>query len=1504
MEKQKRWQFYLILVVILLTLYNILPTVFYYAKPLKKPINAQEAAKVEEDIIQRINSLEGFTVSWLKAQCKNLKVKPIEISLDQNDPRLSKVVFAKQEDANFFAQTLLKAGAIIPFVPAELTPVDVKEEGEKFTVVVQRKIGVHLNPAEKDSYFHYVSKKSDGSLSPEYRSLVEERAIRLADSFAGDAPTAKVLVAIASQKNDSEESLLRLARQIVEYETTFGEQSPLTKRYFASFTQIASQDFSKEELLQKFQENLEKLSKKFSDQIASLTEEKTKLQHEEKFLSNEQQQNLDVLSSQKNTVEAALAIVKRNGTLFTDSFAPLTSTALVKRGSIDVIDIGRRNPFVDKLAVNWDKETIDLVFHSDVEALLQKQSTSEVDALRVEKLQSFLFNAMGSVARETNENITEGVSHFSVSLNELTNSTSLLLFDLKAIAKKEMATIADFLNKNWNPHSELSPQSFPFVANASSPSQEKLGLVFYSPLFDKSSWQQGFHPHSLYVILRGFEPILRKYDSLPDSKEKKAFEEDFTNLSTLLRYHGFSGFAGAKSPLPQEFASDYIFELPDAYSFLIAASRENFSFKGNKDAAFLEFTDVEQRLLTNNKIETRIHEDLVKWKDEHQAVAVSLSPQMRYDVPAPTQNVLLSNLRLSAKKYFRGDDRKILKWGLDLSGGKTVRIGLKDENGQMITSETDVKEAINELYERVNKLGVSEVSIRQEGSGIVLDFPGSQGLSAQELVKASAMYFHVVNEKFAPSNPLLREAVNTFLEEVWNEAVITNRKDAEGINEIAWERLGGSFEHEGEFFPATSHAKLLYDNGLRLVGPKGVKRSSVFDDTLSQVALFRGENFTEWQGQAYPLLIVFNNYALAGSNLTDIQSGYDASEGNLLYFSVKNSDVREGQKINPRDDFYAWTSQFSEEKIVGTPKEQYSNGRGWRMAVILNGTIVSAPTLNSALRDSARITGHFSQREINSLVADLKAGSLSFTPYILSEENVSPDLGKEQRTQGIVAAFVGVMLVIITMCVCYRFGGVIACIAVLFNLLIIWAVLQNLSAALTLPGIAGIILTVGMAVDANVLVFERIREEFAKHGRLPSAIQAGYRKAFSAIVDSNLTTIIAALILLNFDSGPIKGFALTLIIGIVSSMFTSLFMTRYFFAGWVQNPQHKELKMAKLFHNTTFNFMSKAKAVIIGSIAVMVVGLFLLVSEKATIFGMDFTGGYALTLDLQEKPNTNYRLAAENALIEQGADPVDFQIRELSRPTQLRFQISSAMEEAGKPFHNIEEKKIENPLFSYQSNPRIVWIVQALEKEGLEISPSSLPSLSHNWSAMSGQLSDSMRTQALIGLVIAFIAILIYITFRFEFLYAISATIALVHDVLITLAILAIMHLFYSGMQIDLQVIAALMTIVGYSLNDTIIIFDRIREDVKIYKKHSFSEIVNHALNATLNRTIMTSGTTLLVLLALVALGGKTIFGFSLILAIGVGIGTLSSLYVAAPLLVYFHMRAERKAHNGASQHT
>lgn len=1500
MEKQKRWHLYLILAVCALTLYNILPTLFYYSQPLKKPISAKESIKVSSEIVDRVDSLEGFTVDWLAAQSKNLGLKPLKIGLDPENPKIATISFKTPQDAALFAKTLSRAGALISFVPAELSPDPRSFQEGTTTVTVQRRIGVHLDPSKLDTYFHYIPKQNaDGSVSPEYRALIDDRLEGLALGFGGTSEPAKLLLSMEEKEND--EALMHLARNIVQFENAFGDENTITKRYFASFTQAPNAD--KEKLVHLLTSRLEELNNKFATRINKLKEQELALSKEGKFLESGEDQKRQVFESQKGIVDAAVKVVKRNSSLFKEGQTPLTQESIQQmlakanpQEKTQYLEIGARNPFVDKLGIDWNKDKIEIILHKDVNQIREGVAGTETEALRVENLNQMLYNEIALLARNLDESITPSLSNFTIDLNKLTNSSNLLTLDLATVAKQQIATLMNMLDACWTPSGELSREHYPLLdgnsyANASR-DNKNLSLYFYAPVMNEKP-EPGFRNGSLYVIAKGAAAIAQKYQDLPASKEKEEFEMGFKNLVDLLRQNGFIGYAGANSGLSQEYRNDFIFELDDFASYLVAATRENFSMKGNKKYATLEFTDVEQRLLTLNKIETQEQEDLVKWKDAYHSAQVSTDPRMKLDVPPPTKSIFWNNMLLSAKKYFRGDERKILRWGLDLSGGKTVRIGLKDKNNQTITDEDDIKQAINELYQRVNRLGVSEVGIRQEGSTIVLDFPGSQGFTASDLIKASAMYFHIVNEKFTTNNPTLSEAVNTFLDEVWNEAVITSRTDSDNVNLIAWQHLGGQADHPGEFHPTSPHARLLYENGLRLAGPKAASRSSNFDDTLSSVAIFRGDDYTAWYGQTYPLIFVFRNYALEGSNLIDIQAGYDPSEGNVLSFGIKGSHTaKEGEKISPRDDFYNWTSQFAEEKITGTAKEAFSHGKGWRMAVILNGTVISAPTLNAALKDSARITGHFSQREINQLAADLKAGSLSFTPQILAEENVSPDLGKEQRTQGIVASLVGIFLVVALMCVYYRFGGLVASVAVLFNLLIIWGVLQNLGAALTLPGLAGIILTVGMAVDANVLVFERIREEFAVSGRLALAISAGYRKAFSAIVDSNLTTIIAALILLNFDSGPIKGFALTLIIGIISSMFTALFMTRAFFTKWVQNPKHKELKMMRLFKETKFDFLSKAKIALWASVVLVVLGVFCFYTQKDTIFGMDFTGGKAITLDLKEKPATNYRLEAASALIAGGAHENDFQIRELSRPNYLRIQFGTGLELPGKPFHHLDElEKVENPLYSYQTNPRIVWIVQTLEKAGLELNPASLNDLQLHWTEMSGQLSETMRNQALIGLGLALLAILIYVTIRFEFKYAISATLGLAHDLVITLGFLALFHLFIPSVQIDLQVIAALMTIIGYSLNDTIIIFDRIREDVRILRKMSYRDVVNHALNATLSRTMMTSSTTLLVLLALVFIGGGTIFNFALILTVGIAIGTLSSLFIAAPLLVFFHGR-------------
>ncbi|EKD29165.1 MAG: hypothetical protein ACD_79C00028G0001, partial [uncultured bacterium] len=478
----------------------------------------------------------------------------------------------------------------------------------------------------------------------------------------------------------------------------------------------------------------------------------------------------------------------------------------------------------------------------------------------------------------------------------------------------------------------------------------------------------------------------------------------------------------------------------------------------------------------------------------------------------------------------------------------------------------------------------------------------------------------------------------------------------------------------------------------------------------------------------------------------------------------------------------------------------------------------------------------------------------------------------------------------------YRFAGLVASAAVFFNLIIMWATLQNLNAALTLAGIAGIILTVGMAVDANVLVFERTREEFAISGRISSAIQNGYKKAFSAIFDANITTIIAALILLHFDSGPIKGFAVTLIIGIVSSMFTALFMTKFFFNKWTQNPKNTKLNMLHLVKSANFNFLKYGKYMFIGSVLIILIGGFMLVQQRKSVFGMDFTGGFSLNVEVQKMNTNDYRSKIEAALIKNGAGPQDFNIRELNPSNNLRILLGTSMDQKGKPFYQMPiDIKIVEKQYNYQTNPRIVWVINALESQGIKATQRSLEKLDQNWTLMSGQMSDSMRNNAVWGLSLALIALLIYITFRFEFKFAMSAMLCIFHDVLITIAFIPILSLIGIPIQIDLNTVAALMTIIGFSLNDTIVIFDRIREDIQHMRKHTFPEIINHSINITLSRTIITSGTVMLALLGLVFLGGSTIFGFSLVMTIGVIFGTLSSIFIASPLMLLFHKMQLKK---------
>ncbi|MEX1013479.1 MAG: protein translocase subunit SecD [Waddliaceae bacterium] len=1505
MEKQKRWQFWVIIAVISLTLINILPTVFYYSRPLKSPILEQDAKEIGTEIVNRVNQQENDSRDWIFSFTKHLGIQPKKIEFDQKNPGQYVVEFNNEQDALVFQRFLPRAGNLISFVPAQLDLEGVVED-EPTKVIVARQLTIHPTSEDTQHLFHYVPKLGDqNEISNDYLDLIGERSVQIIQFLGSGSSLGETVEKFISgpntEKGDDQAGVI--AREIVEWATLFDGEHPATKRFLAQLTigQKVSPERLSGELVNRLQAALDRIDSKIQKPSAS--------------------DELTTLENKQRSIKNAIAVLKARESLFNQNLSVLTRSEALNRfektadqidlkDPIQYISLDGTHPLFQQVVIDWGAEKIRLQLYEDIASILNEPATSETKGYRKERLRQFVLNEVARLSRETEESATPVAQEFAIDFHQKSNPQSFLLLDLGVLAQKQLDQLNYQLNTQWQPqHPDLQKANYPILTKEQfdqlPASQKKLGFVLYAPNIDEDATPSGFRNDSIYIIARGLDSILQKYQDNAASEDAQILQKDLNKLTQLLAKQGYIAYPGNAFGIDQAFDDDYLFEKSDYSSTFIKATRENFHKYGKTRYAVLELTDKEQRLLARNQILDSAQENLVKWSDEYEAAQADINVIRHYEVPPPTKNVYLENLRISLFKFFQGDDRKILKWGLDLSGGKTVRIGLRDQNGRKVTDTESLNQAVNELYTRINKMGVSERTIRIENENIILDFPGSQAFSAEELIKSSAMYFHIVNEKFTPTNSEIGSAVNQFLQDVWNEAVVTNRKDAKSINEIAWRQLGGEeFGITGR--PASEHAKVLVDNGLHLASPKSEETSSALNDSVSKIAILRGNELSQWYGQTHPLLFVFNNFALEGSNLTDVRVGYDPSEGNILSFQIKGSysGKREG---SPSDNFHSWTSQFSEDQILGTPKEEYSSGRGWRMAVVLNDSVVTMPLLRAALRDSGTISGRFSQREITELAADLKAGSLSFTPEILSEENVSPELGKSERNQGIMATVIGLVLVAAAMIGYYRFAGVVATCAVFLNILIIWAVLQSMGAALTLAGLAGIILTIGMAVDANVLVFERIREEFRVSGRIASAIHAGYSKAFSAIVDSNITTIIAAFILTQFDSGPIKGFAVTLIIGIVSSMFTALFMTRYYFAGWVQNPKHTELKMSNWIHDTQIDFLRYAKPVIIGSLSVIVIGGFLFFTQRHTILGMDFTGGYALYAQVEEQEGIDsYRKAVETALIQAGAASTDVEIRALSKPNHLRIQLGMGMEESGRPYHQLPlVSHDEDVRYEYQKDPRIDWVVEALQTAGLPIQESDLTELDSNWTMMSGQFSDAMRTNAIYALSLALLSILIYITIRFEFKYAIAAVIALAHTVAVTLAILAIFHQMELPVQIDLVVVGAIMTIIGYSLNDTIIIFDRIREDAHLMYKRKLTEVINHALNVTLSRTLMTSGTTLLVLLSLVFFGGSSILDFSLVMTIGVIVGTYSSIFLAAPLMLYFNnLLDENKDQSSTLGHT
>lgn len=525
------------------------------------------------------------------------------------------------------------------------------------------------------------------------------------------------------------------------------------------------------------------------------------------------------------------------------------------------------------------------------------------------------------------------------------------------------------------------------------------------------------------------------------------------------------------------------------------------------------------------------------------------------------------------------------------------------------------------------------------------------------------------------------------------------------------------------------------------------------------------------------------------------------------------------------------------------------NNVGTRLAIVLDGNVKSAPVIKERIPSGEGvIQGRFTPEQANDLSIILRAGALPAPVIIEEERTVGPLLGLDSIRSGIKAILIGALLVCVFMAAYYLLAGIVSVLALLLNFIIILGVMGYFHFTLTLPGIAGLILTLGMAVDANVLIYERIKEELRTGKTVRSAISAGYSKALSAIIDSNLTTLIAAVLLFQFGTGPIRGFAMTLTIGIFASLFTALVVTRTIFQLFCISPNFKRLKMLNWIHDTKIDFIGKRKLCYAVSLVIIISGMVIFGLRGERNFGVDFTGG---TLQQIEFKNPVDISAVRDAVSGLGLTGASIQKMADGREVLIRTS-----EDADAKINDALKKAMPDNGFE----------LMRIEKVG--------PSV--------GKL---LRKNAIRALLLGLIGILIYIGFRFKhWEYGLAGVAALFHDVIVVIGAMAL-----TGREFDLTVVAAILTVAGYSINDTVVIFDRVRENMRLLRKVKFSDLINLSINQTLGRTVFTTLTTLFTAVALFIWGGIVLNNFAFCLIVGFLSGIYSTIFIASPLILLWH---------------
>ena len=547
------------------------------------------------------------------------------------------------------------------------------------------------------------------------------------------------------------------------------------------------------------------------------------------------------------------------------------------------------------------------------------------------------------------------------------------------------------------------------------------------------------------------------------------------------------------------------------------------------------------------------------------------------------------------------------------------------------------------------------------------------------------------------------------------------------------------------------------------------------------------------------------------------------------------------------------------------------------IAIVLDDIVYSAPTVSNGAISGGRseITGNFTLNEAIDLANVLRAGKLPASADIIQSEIVGPSLGQEAIEAGIYSFGIALLFVLFWMVFYYGSSGIFADIALVLNIMLIFGILAGLGAVLTLPGIAGIVLTIGISVDANVLIFERVREELKKGKGLRKSIADGFNNALSSILDANITTGLTALILFIFGTGPIKGFATTLLIGIATSLFTAIFITRLFVDGRSEKGKGVSFSTpptASLLSNINIPFLTKRKIAYAIS-SVMIVASLLSLTFQGLNQGVDFVGGRSYTVRFDQVVNPTE--------IKSTLDPVfgSVEVKTFGEANQLKITTKYKVDVEGLEVDNEIQDKLYTGLQSYLPDgiSYDAFVNGSSEKQtGIMSSIKVGPTI-----------ADDIKKNSYLAVIGSLIVVFLYILLRFrKWQFSLGAVAAVFHDVLIVLGIFSLTYKFMPfSMEIDQAFIAAILTVIGYSLNDTVVVFDRIREYLNEHTKWELNDVVNAALNSTLSRTLNTSMTTLIVLLAIFFFGGESIRGFMFALIVGVLVGTYSSVFIATPVM-------------------